>query len=180
MKGKGNPMFGRSARDEVKDESKDESKEALSYFTNGLARVVVEDGAKVEHVYVQEDAGGAFHFDALSVEVGGDGAAHELLMAATGGLLSRVNYDATVVGAGGLAQIHTVMLAAGKQSMDIHSSITHAAPDSLSRQQQRNVVSDKGEAVFRGRIRVDQAAQGTDSEQLCRSLLLADTARVRE
>ena len=100
--------------------------------------------------------------------------------AATGGLLSRVNYDATVVGAGGLAQIHTVMLAAGKQSMDIHSSITHAAPDSLSRQQQRNVVSDKGEAVFRGRIRVDQAAQGTDSEQLCRSLLLADTARVRE
>ena len=147
------------------------------YFTNGLARVVVEDGARVDHCYVQEESQESFHFDSLSVSIGAD-ASHELLMACTGGYLSRVNYDATLVGEGGLAQIHTVMLASGKQSMDIHSSITHACPAALSRQQQRNIVSDQGEAIFRGRIRVEQAAQDTDSEQLCRSLLLSDNARV--
>jgi Fe-S cluster assembly protein SufD len=48
----------------------------------------------------------------------------------------------------------------------------------LSRQQQRNVIGDKGEAIFKGRIVVPQIAQGTDSDQLCRTLMLGDRARV--
>ena len=81
-------------------------------------------------------------------------------------------------GAEALAAIDCVLLASGCQGMDIHSSITHAAPDSVSEQQQRNMVADRADVTFKGRIKVDQAAQQTESNQLCRSILLSDTARV--
>ena len=69
-------------------------------------------------------------------------------------------------------------LAHTKQSLDLHSSIFHNAGEQVSRQQQRNVVGEGGEAIFKGRIRIPQQAQKTDSDQLCRSLMLGDRARV--
>ena len=41
------------------------------------------------------------------------------------------------------------------------------------------IVADKGEAVFKGRIRIPTHAQKTDADQLCRSLLLGGRARVQ-
>ena len=69
-------------------------------------------------------------------------------------------------------------MAGETQISDLHSSITHAAPSTVSRQQHRNIVSGRGECVFKGRIKVEQIAQETDSEQLCRTLLLTDRAKV--
>eukprot|EP00622_Pseudochattonella_farcimen_P002144 FR737019.1.p1 GENE.FR737019.1~~FR737019.1.p1 ORF type:complete len:185 (+),score=16.89 FR737019.1:29-556(+) len=83
-----------------------------------------------------------------------------------------------IAGEGGKAEITTILMAGETQISDLHSSITHNAPDTISRQQQRNVVSDRGECVFKGRIKVEQIAQGTDSDQLCRTLLLTDGAKV--
>jgi Fe-S cluster assembly protein SufD len=68
--------------------------------------------------------------------------------------------------------LHAVCLAGGQQSLDIHSSILHDAEETVSRQQQRNVIGEKGEVVFKGRIRVPKHAQLTDSEQLCRSIMM--------
>merc|ERR1712178_484720 len=57
-------------------------------------------------------------------------------------------------------------------------SITHDAPDCESEQQHRNMVSNMGECIFKGRINVPEVAQGTESEQLCRTLLLTDDSKV--
>ena len=74
--------------------------------------------------------------------------------------------------------ISSVSLPHKKQTHDLHSSIIHACPAALSRQQHRNVVGESGESIFKGRIRIPQIAQETDSEQLCRSLMLGDKARI--
>ena len=74
--------------------------------------------------------------------------------------------------------MHGVTLAYTKQSLDLHSSIQHNAEAQVSRQQQRNVVGEGGEAIFKGRIRIPKQAQQTDSDQLCRSLMLGERARV--
>ena len=37
---------------------------------------------------------------------------------------------------------------------------------------------DRGEAIFKGRIRIPQHAQLTDSDQICRSIMLGDRARI--
>ena len=71
-----------------------------------------------------------------------------------------------------------VTLAQARQSLDLHSSISHRAPSTTSRQYQRNVVGDRGEAIFKGRIRIPEVAMLADSDQLCRTLMLGDRARV--
>ncbi len=40
------------------------------------------------------------------------------------------------------------------------------------------VTADRGEAIFKGRIRIPKHAQMSDANQLCRSLMLGDSARV--
>ena len=40
------------------------------------------------------------------------------------------------------------------------------------------MIGDKGEAIFKGRIRIPKHAQKTDSDQLCRTLMLGNRARV--
>ena len=58
------------------------------------------------------------------------------------------------------------------------SQVQHLAPDCTSEQRVRCVAGGRSEAIFKGRINVPQAAQKTDAQQLCRSLLLSDTATV--
>jgi Fe-S cluster assembly protein SufD len=149
-------------------------------FTNGLTRLVCGVGSRVQHEYVQEASSslkaGPF-YDAVSVRVA-KGADHAVVAFGLGGAFSRVNYDCAVAGENARTSLACVLLSDGRQSMDLHSSIVHAAPNSQSFQQHRNLVADRSECVFKGRIRVDQVAQGTNSNQLCKSLLLSDNARV--
>lgn len=69
-------------------------------------------------------------------------------------------------------------LAQRKQSLDLHSSISHLAPSTSCLQTQRNVLGDRGEAIFKGRIRIPTIAMKADAQQLCRTLMLGERARV--
>lgn len=95
-----------------------------------------------------------------------------------GSRLGRVNAHVNITDPSANCTMHGVTLAFSKQSLDLHSSIQHNAEAQVSRQQQRNVVGEGGEAIFKGRIRIPKQAQQTDSDQLCRSLMLGERARV--
>ena len=60
----------------------------------------------------------------------------------------------------------------------MHSAITHVSRDCLSYQEQRNAISDRGYGVWRGAVRVPRGSDNSTANQLCRSLLLSDKARV--
>ena len=60
----------------------------------------------------------------------------------------------------------------------MHSAITHVSPDCLSFQEQRNAIADRGYGVWRGAVRVPRGSDNSTANQLCRSLLLSDKARV--
>lgn len=74
--------------------------------------------------------------------------------------------------------VHGSLLTAGYQVSDLHSRICHNASNTTSNQLQKNISSDHGRAIFNGKIIVTEKGTGTDSEQLCRSLLLSDKASV--
>ena len=75
---------------------------------------------------------------------------------------------------GARTSLNCVALSAKDQSLDLHSSILHDAESAVSRQQQRNIVGDNGEVIFKGKIKVPKHAQLTDSDQLCRTLMLGN------
>ena len=68
-------------------------------------------------------------------------------------------------------------LTGGAQRTDVKTNIHHMGQRTMSRQIQKNMIGGRGTGSFRGRIRVDQSAQQTDSQQISRTVLLSDRCR---
>jgi Fe-S cluster assembly protein SufD len=68
-------------------------------------------------------------------------------------------------------------LAGGTCRTDIKTNIHHIADGCQSVQLQKNMVGGRATTSFRGRVRVEQSAQQTKSQQLSRTVLLTDKAR---
>jgi Fe-S cluster assembly protein SufD len=75
------------------------------------------------------------------------------------------------------SEVDGLALAKGSQLSDLHSTLAHNSRDCSSRQEQRNAAAGRGRVVFRGAVLVPLGADNTTAHQLCRSLLLSDSAR---
>ena len=146
-------------------------------LVNSNTHSTIAAGGKMTHTYVQEMGLEARHLETLTASVS-ENAAYEASVLQMGARIGRMNAHIDLLGLHANGTINGTLLPHTRQSLDMHTSILHGAPDCVSRQQQRNVIGDKGEAIFKGRIVVPQIAQGTDSDQLCRTLMLGDRARV--
>ena len=91
---------------------------------------------------------------------------------------SRIALSASLLRPGSHASVNGFVLSGGAQRTDMRTNIHHVAQGTSSRQEQRNMVGGRSTASFRGRIRVEQSAQQTDSRQLSRTVLLSDYARI--
>lgn len=56
---------------------------------------------------------------------------------------------------GSHCNVYTAALTTGNQRQDVHTTIQHKAEDTSCLQEQRNVVSDSADCVFKGRIVID-------------------------
>ena len=119
------------------------------------------------------------NFEVIDVHVTGDGGSYDSSILELGGSgRSRLAISASLLRPGAMATINGFALSGGAQRTDMRSNIHHMAQGTKSRQEQRNMVGGRSTASFRGRIRVEQSAQQTDSEQLSRTILLSDHARI--
>jgi len=120
-----------------------------------------------------------FHFHAIDVHVAGDDGRYDAsLMELGGNGRSRIALSASLLRPGAYAKVDCFALSGGAQRSDVRTCIHHVAQGTTSRQEQRNMVGGRSTASFRGRIRVEKSAQQTDSEQLSRTMLLSDHARI--
>lgn len=119
------------------------------------------------------------NFQAIDVHLAGDNGSYDTSIMELGGSgRSRVAISAKLLRPGAMASINGFALSGGTQRSDMRTDIHHMAQATTSRQNQRNMVGGRSSAGFRGRIRVEQSAQQTDSEQLSRTILLSDHARI--
>jgi Fe-S cluster assembly protein SufD len=134
-------------------------------------------GASVEHYVVNDMPVTAHHLAHVHADVAKDGVykGRSLML---GGQVCRVSLGVDLNGVGARGEAFGVMIADGKRVTDLHSRISHNAPSCTSNQYQKNIASGNGRVVFSGKILVQKVAQETDSQQLCRSMLLSNKARV--
>jgi len=151
--------------------------EEMPSFIGGNTRILVKKGGKLTHTYVQELSESTRHSEVISAHVDGD-SNYDVSIVQVGSNIGRVNIHIDLKGEGANCTLSGITLSNTKQSLDMHSSILHDSPSATSRQQQRNVIGDRGEAIFKGRIRIPKHAQLTDSDQLCRTIMLGERARV--
>eukprot|EP00927_Polykrikos_kofoidii_P041474 TRINITY_DN35366_c0_g1_i1.p1 TRINITY_DN35366_c0_g1~~TRINITY_DN35366_c0_g1_i1.p1 ORF type:complete len:621 (+),score=73.78 TRINITY_DN35366_c0_g1_i1:129-1991(+) len=147
-------------------------------LSNGLCQVLVAEGAIVKHELFQQKGNRARHVETLTAEVS-SGGSYCLRVMQTGSCVSRINVGIALAGESSSCEVRGVTLASKKQQLDLHTLIHHMEPRCRSKQQQKNIVADSAECIFKGTIRVDKEAQETDSEQIIRTLLLSKKARVK-
>ncbi|NOZ74013.1 MAG: Fe-S cluster assembly protein SufD [FCB group bacterium] len=91
---------------------------------------------------------------------------------------SRLDIQAILEDEGGELNIQALGLVSDSAEADIHSVITHAAPNTTSREAVKNVLSHNAHGIFNGKVVVRPHAVQTDSRQSNRNLLLSSTARM--
>ena len=147
------------------------------YFNNAVTEVVVGEGARVRHVRVQRETGGAFHIASCAAVLATDAryASHTVTL---GARISRFNLDVLQQGEGVEVKMDGLALISGRQLADTHTLMDHARAHGRCQQLHKCIVGGAGHAVFNGKILVRPGAQLTDSSQQGRCLLLSDKAHV--
>ncbi|HEY3536345.1 MAG TPA: Fe-S cluster assembly protein SufD [Trinickia sp.] len=148
-----------------------------SYLTNTVTRIVVKEGADVEHCRIQQDARRAYHIGrlALDQERASHVASHSF---ALGAALSRVEIDTRLMGTDADCTLNGLYFALARQHVDHHTCIDHESARCTSREFYRGVLDGAAHGVFNGRVIVHQDAQKTDAHQSNRNLLLSRDAEI--
>jgi Fe-S cluster assembly scaffold protein SufB len=118
------------------------------------------------------------HLESIDVHLVGDNAVYEgAVMELGGNGRSRIAVSTSLLRPGTHASVNGFVLSGGAQRSEMRTNIHHVAQGCTSRQSQKNMIGGRSTGTFRGRIRVEQSAQQTDSEQLARTILMTDKAR---
>ena len=111
---------------------------------------------------------------ALEIELGA-GAKFDLRVLNIGGAYGRVALSVTL-GEGADFRFGAAQLGADSQTLEIVSTVRHAAPDAVSRQVVRSVLAGHATGTYLGKVEVARGADGTDAAQSVRAMLLDKTA----
>jgi Fe-S cluster assembly protein SufD len=145
-----------------------------SYFTNAVTEIVVGENSIVEHVKLEEESSDAFHVATIQVHQSRNSnfKSHNICL---GGLLVRNDVNA-VLSTGCEGTLNGLYLANGKQHIDNHTAIDHAAPHAASHELYKGILDGASSAVFNGKIFVRKDAQKTDAKQTNKNLVLSENS----
>lgn len=147
------------------------------YWSNPVAEIVVEAGARLSHVKVQADSRAATHLSFAKARVATNGHYDSFVMT-LGAQLSRNEIEVVLDGEEAQCHLMGTYLVNGRQHADTTTFIDHAKPNCESREVYKGVLDGKAKGVFQGKIRVAPDAQKTNGHQLSRAILLSDDAEI--
>ncbi|KAJ0966887.1 hypothetical protein J5N97_023804 [Dioscorea zingiberensis] len=150
--------------------------EGRCYWANSAMEILIGEGGKVKHSYVQRQSSNAAHIKWTFARQEA-ASTYEIVEVSIGGRLSRHNIHIQQLGPDTVTEMSAFHISQSNQIQDLHSKLVLDYPRGYSRQLHKCIVSDSsGHAVFDGNIKVNRYAQQTDAGQLTRTLLLAPRA----
>ena len=142
---------------------------------NTATEVLMEKGARLNHIKFQHEGARATHLSNWLVSVG-EKADYRGFQFTTGARLSRNSINVSFDGTRAKGDISGVALLWDEQHCDTSMNIVHAAPDTQSRELFKTVLDDGARGIFQGRLVVRPDAQKTDAKQMAHGLMLSDRA----
>jgi len=149
----------------------------LSYFSNVVAEIILNDGASLQHYKAQTEGAGAYHIATHTATLA-EGATYDSFVLNAGSLLARSETRTVLQGENGTSKVNGLYMLRGRQLCDNTTLVDHAKPHCSSRQVFKGAIDETARGVFQGCIRVRPDAQKTDGYQLNNALLLSDHAEV--
>jgi Fe-S cluster assembly protein SufD len=147
----------------------------LAGYSNAAVEIVVQDGAKVEYISVQNLSRATWHFASHHARVERD-AELDWVAGGFGSAKGKVRIQNDLAGPGATSRVTGAYFADGTQHLDYDTFQEHIAPDTTSDFAFKGALRDTARAVWRGMIRVEEGAQKTNAYQENRNLLLSKTA----
>ncbi|MEM8671032.1 MAG: Fe-S cluster assembly protein SufD [Planctomycetota bacterium] len=142
----------------------------------GAVEVVQKPGSHLRYVNLQEWGHKTFNFTHQRATVDRD-ATLQWTIAAMGSMLTKANQSVDLVGPGANSQVNGVMFTEARQHLAYHTLQHHKAPNCHSDFLYKAAQQDQSRTVWRGMIKVDEAAQKTDGYQRNDNLVLSNSAR---
>lgn len=133
-----------------------------------VTQLSVAENANVSFTHLR--SGGGAHFHLLLTQQAADSRL-ALFESTVGGELTRNDLHAELIGENAEIDLHGLYLLTGTEHADNHTTVSHAVPNTFSRQLYKGILDDHACGVFNGRIVVQPGAHGTDALQMNRNLL---------
>lgn len=149
--------------------------DAAGSLTASVVEIDVADGARLDHVALQELADSATFVATQSAHLGRD-ARISTTAAALGGRTHRMRTATELRGDGSSADALGVYVADGERHVDFRATQHHEGRDCTSDLLYRGAAWGRAGAVFSGLIRIEAGASGSDAHQASHFLLLSDEA----
>ena len=146
-----------------------------SYFTNIYAAVAQDSASRLRLYRIVNESGNSYHINMTAAQLQKN-AQFEGFSMATGGKLTRQEYQLQLLDRDICANIGGTYLMTGQESHDFTILADHFEPGGKSAQHFRGVLDDQARTVFQGKIHVRRSAQKTDGYQSHHALLLAPAA----
>jgi Fe-S cluster assembly protein SufD len=144
---------------------------------NSHTHVSLGRGAQLEHYRVFATGPDSAHFDFLDVRQEQDSLCKQFTIA-LGGSMVRADMEVNLTQPGATLDSHALLVGYENRHVDCVNLVTHAAPDTTSRQTARAIASDTSRVVFNSKVLVNAGAARSESQQSCRGLLLSQAAEI--
>lgn len=137
----------------------------------------VADGASFQYVIVREGESDAVHLSDVVVRLGKD-ASFKAVLVSLGGAVIRANTSVILAGEGGDVSLNGLYFAGDGQHIENRVFIDHVAPRCRSRVAFKGALAgETARTVWIGDVLIRAEAEGTDTYELNRNLLLTEGAR---
>ncbi|HEY4274624.1 MAG TPA: Fe-S cluster assembly protein SufD [Rhizomicrobium sp.] len=141
---------------------------------NSGLEIVIGPNARLNHVRISP-VSDAVQVEEISVTLARD-ASYRGHFANFGARLSRTELEIAVQGEGAEVELSGVSVLSGERHADVTTHVAHEVGRTQSAQLFKKVVSGRARAVYQGKVSVAHGANGSDSRQSAKALLLSDRA----
>jgi Fe-S cluster assembly protein SufD len=153
------------------------SADGVESLTSLVLDLHLAAGSRVTHTLYQAAGNRSVTVGDVRATVGRD-ARYEHRSAVLGAQLSRIDLTVHLAERGASTKLTGLFLADDTREHHLRTLVCHAAPDATSEQRYRGVANDRGRGSYDGKILVDAGANGTQSSQSSRNLLLSADAAI--
>jgi Fe-S cluster assembly protein SufD len=144
-------------------------------FRNVGFEIVLGEKASLEHVRISPNAADSVLVEEVTLHIAAGGR-YRGHFAGFGSKLARMELEIALEGEGAQAHLSGVSVLDGKRHNDVTTHVVHRHGNTNSTQLFKHVAAGQSRAVYQGKVTVAKGADGSDSNQTAKALLLGDMA----
>jgi Fe-S cluster assembly protein SufD len=147
------------------------------YWQNVVHQFYLKPAARINYYKLQNEAEGAFHTHTVLVDQARDTAFNSANYS-LGSSLSRDDWYVGLNDKGAHCAMTGLYMPKGRQLVDHHLQIEHNAPHTQSDLYYKGLASERGRAVYNGKVIVPHDSQKVEANQYNPNLLLSNKAEI--